>query len=200
MNIEYIKLKEKDIQKGLVRHFDTNVYHLLNAYIFDNNCESDYFAITKAGYSHEIEVKLSKNDFIAENKKVEKYYYLENFSGGQYVTAFDKKYLMVTEEWKQEIYNRKGYCDVNYKEMKNVLPNKFSYACPYDVINKNDVPDYAGLYYVEGFYNKNIGKNVYKVKEIKKPKFIHKNKFNNWNKLLWKFYLKYFENVLMVSF
>ena len=62
---------ERKILTTLRRHFDGHKYQLMNTYIF--NWESDYFGITSSGYIYEIEVKISRSDFKADLKKVNKH-------------------------------------------------------------------------------------------------------------------------------
>ena len=60
--------------------------------------------------------------------------------------------------------------------MEEKLPNKFFYAVPKGLISKDEVPDYAGLLYVD--------ENL-EVEKIKDGKFIHKDILKPqklWNK------------------
>ncbi|MFT6125760.1 MAG: hypothetical protein ACJAVA_000201 [Flavobacteriaceae bacterium] len=62
---------------------------------------------------------------------------------------------------------------------KPILPNKFWFAVPENLIPLDEIPDYAGLYYItEGG----------KLKIIKRAPFIHKEKHNINKVLLDKFY------------
>jgi len=65
-------------------------------------------------------------------------------------------------------------------------PNKFCFAVPEGLIEKNEVPDYAGLIYVA----KNKDCQI-----IKQPKFLHKNKLFENNtflkRMLSKFYYRH---------
>ncbi len=64
---------------------------------------------------------------------------------------------------------------------KTNYPNKFSFAVPEGLISKDEIPDYAGLYYLmpDGT-----------IKEIKRAKFLHKEKFTKWKTMASKFYWK----------
>jgi len=52
--------------------------------------------------------------------------------------------------------------------IKRYIPNYFVYCCPNGLIPPNELPEYAGLYYV----------SEDKIKEIIKPKLLHKTKFD----------------------
>lgn len=57
-----------DINKILYTNFFNNYdYLLFNSYIF--KWESDFFAISKSGYVHEVEIKINKSDFKNDFKK-----------------------------------------------------------------------------------------------------------------------------------
>jgi hypothetical protein len=49
------------------------------------------------------------------------------------------------------------------REFEKRMPNYFSYVCPSGLINVDEIPEYAGLYYVNGEI----------IKEVKKPKRLH---------------------------
>ena len=90
--------------------------------------EMDVMSLSKAGYSYEFEVKISRSDFLRDKRK------------HKFVN-----YFIGTE----------GVC-----------PNYFSYACPIGMILQSDIPDWAGLYYYQNGA----------IKEIRKPKILHKRK------------------------
>lgn len=57
---------------------------------------------------------------------------------------------------------------------KNPVANRFYYVCPKDLIKADEVPEYAGLIYIDndkGFYSG-------KVKEVKTAPLLHKNKLS----------------------
>ncbi len=64
---------------------------------------------------------------------------------------------------------------------KRLLPNRFYYAVPKDLIAVEDVPVYAGLMYVENGH----------VLIVKKAPFIHKKKYDLRKKLCDKFYFQW---------
>lgn len=60
-------MKTQDIHKKLRSLFLNYDYKLENSFIY--KWESDFFAISKSGYSIEVEIKVSKSDFNADFKK-----------------------------------------------------------------------------------------------------------------------------------
>jgi hypothetical protein len=111
--------------------------------VFIGNYEADIFEITKAGYTSEYEVKISKADFKSDANKNNGYY-----SNAE--TGFKHK--------------------INYKKdelARGDRVNYFYYIVPEGLINKEDLPNYAGLIYVKkitttyythskGYYDKEL--------------------------------------------
>lgn len=111
---------EKYILDVLNNHFfaKNSVKYLLNN-LYIFKWESDYLAFTKRGLCYEIEVKISEEDFKNDFKKKDKHILLE--------TIFN------------EHLNNSSH---------NLIPNYFYYAVPKDLISVSDIPDYAGLLYI----------------------------------------------------
>ena len=100
--------------------------------------EMDLFFVRPSGYSEEIEVKVTLADFRADKKK----------------------------RYKHDLYKR-AFQGEEFAQ-KKILPNRFSYAVPKCLgITTNDVPEYAGLYIING--------GVFRQKW---PPFLHKKKRN----------------------
>ena len=117
--------------------------------VFLGHFEADILEITKAGYSYEYEVKVSRADF---KKDVEK-------------RKYDvKKYDLLT-----------GCERVNY----------FSYVVPEGLISADEVPEFAGLIYVNTHESKySDGKGTYIkhrlfTKTVKSPVKLSKEKFSS---------------------
>ena len=72
------------------------------------------------------------------------------------------------------------------KKAKCLKANKFFYAVPEGLVTKDEVPDYAGLIYID------CGLNAYKVKDAK---FIHKEKLDA-TKVFNKMYYSYEREVI----
>jgi hypothetical protein len=71
-------------------------------------------------------------------------------------------------------------CKLGHLGNYNNVPHKFYFACPKGLIKSYEVPDYAGLIYV------NTGYADFEV--IKRAPFMHKTKLDLTNKLLSKYY------------
>ena len=114
------KYTEREIQNILREHFMSGPngarYQIENLFVY--NWESDFLYITKAGYSYEIEIKVSRSDFFNDMEKKTKHAILE----GTYVK---RSYEKTVER-----------------------PNYFYYAVPKDLVKEEEVPEYAGLIYI----------------------------------------------------
>lgn len=132
---------EKLIQNILKLHFfspNYKKYEITNLYVY--GWESDYLAITKSMMAHEVEIKISKEDFKNDFKhKQDKHLLFEHLNGGE--TGLLGRF-------------------------SGESPNYFYYAVPYGLIDKEDIPDYAGLIYVKP-YGIEIVKDAKKLTEDK---------------------------------
>jgi hypothetical protein len=129
------KFTEEYIQKKLDGFFadSTKKYVLENLYVF--NWESDKLIETRSGLIYEFEIKISKSDFKNDFKKKNKHVILEGKE--DHVPTFDRLEPIYKERYE------KNYLVSHFKK-----PNYFYYAVPEGLIDKEDVPDYAGLIYV----------------------------------------------------
>lgn len=134
-------LNNRYVSPSAVKYIINNLY-VLGAY------ESDFLCIRKSGYIDEIEVKVSRSDFKNDFKHKEKKHQI--LSGTYFLTEEEKK----------------SYKDVNDIYLK---PNRFYYACPDGLLKPEEIPDYAGLIYIEDKYFPKI---------IKKAPLLHKNKID----------------------
>lgn len=55
------------IQESLLHYFNSHKYQLFNSYVF--NWECDYFSMPASGFAYEVEIKISRSDFLADFKK-----------------------------------------------------------------------------------------------------------------------------------
>lgn len=93
--------------------------------------ESDYLAISKAGYVYECEIKISHSDFLNEAAhKQEKMRLL----GGEDMTVA-----------KYHSYDKYGI-ECGKEPMQK--PNYFWYVCPEGIISEAECPKFAGLMYI----------------------------------------------------
>jgi len=159
--------------KALFGNYD---YPLFNTFIFD--WESDFFAISKSGYSVEVEVKVSKQDFKKDfthkPKKHELFTRHKEYAYCSKIYDADERPFAFDGEW---IHAKSSA--IGWTKPCESLPNKFFYACPEGLIKPEEVPAYAGLIYTRSMYDSCI---------VKPAPFLHKNKRNFDNILLGKYY------------
>jgi hypothetical protein len=166
-----IKYTEKLIQEVLERHYDKSgiKYTVGNIYLFKYNWETDFLVVQKASkYCYEIEIKTSRADFLNDFKKTEKHTILRE--GTHQVKKYRYKY---DPETKRNIPD-------HYYETKEwkFRPNRFYYCVPENLIKPEEVPDYAGLMYI----------NELGIRIVKEAAFLHKEKLDLIKPLCDKFY------------
>ncbi|MEE9408203.1 MAG: hypothetical protein V3V28_09025 [Polaribacter sp.] len=79
-------MKSKDITKALWYNYHNRDFKLDNSFIY--SWESDFFSITKTGFAHEIEIKISRSDFLADFKKINKHESLNQIFKGNKLCVF----------------------------------------------------------------------------------------------------------------
>jgi len=146
-------LTEQKIQKCLNGFFASCKYNVDNLYVF--SWESDKLLWTKSGYIYEFEIKISRADYKNDFKhKIEKHVLLASVmpkEQPQMADLFDnyqkkrkKKYgYCITDEDIKREFDRLG--DISRRKM----PNYFYYAVPKGLIDVDEVPEYAGLIWID---------------------------------------------------
>jgi hypothetical protein len=114
--------------------------------------EADVLGINRNGYIYEYEIKRSRSDFFADFKN--KTYKHRNLK--------DRNATHTYDAWK----NGKRTGDT-YELI--LIPNRFFYVCEKGLISINEVPEYAGLIYVQPNGS---------MDEMVMAKQLHKNKAN----------------------
>jgi len=120
---------------------------------------ADVFAISRAGYTQEIEIKVSKSDLMSELKVIDMLLGLDT----------QKKYM--PKFYKHDSYLRKEKTEQIL--LVERIPNKFSFGVPPSLVKVcsehiKDTP--YGLYKIYNDQNY--------VEIIRKPDFLHKNKIS----------------------
>jgi len=103
--------------------------------------ECDVISISKSNYIYEYEVKISRSD------------YKKDFIKEKHNLILNEKHTMLSHNG-----------DLIY-----LLPSYFSFVTVKDLIRVNEIPDYAGLIYIN---------EDFKFDVIKKPKLLHNIKAN----------------------
>jgi cell division protein FtsI/penicillin-binding protein 2 len=143
------QLTEKKIQKILNGFFCTYKYSVDNLYVFP--WESDKLIWTKAGYIYEFEIKISRADYRNDFKhKADKH------------LLFSSKIKKQPESLQQDLFanlqkrEQKKYPQITVEQAKRrcypentKLPNYFYYVVPEGLIRVEEVPEYAGLIWIQ---------------------------------------------------
>lgn len=95
-------------------------------------------------------------------------------------------------DFKQDFKKQKKHLILEGKDNTEQSPNYFYYVVPKDLIKVEEVPEYAGLIYVDVTYNFNGKICGYPITFVKTAPIIHKDKVNlNTLNLIDKFYYNY---------
>lgn len=174
-------MKSEEVYRA-VRGFVSNHDHKFQN-VFVHSWEADHFSVTSSGYSYEIEVKISRSDFLADFKKP-KHHLFKSFKTGYGILRLGESWI--SEGWPlinkhpelknyRITYNNISPVEINHKS----CPNKFYYAVPVGLIEVHEVPPYAGLLYVMDHGD---------IREMKKAPFLHKDGFDVRQMLFNKYY------------
>ena len=140
-----VKLKRdavtsKDVQRVLMLHlFDKGHSPITTNYTGFGHGECDMLSVSQSDYVYEYEIKISKSDFKRDFTKTNKHEALR--------------------EGREPRKSRDG-------AIRFSIPNHFYFACPTDLIQLEDIPDYAGLIYMDGV----------NMKYVKKAPLLHNTK------------------------
>ncbi|WP_231489887.1 hypothetical protein [Pedobacter sp. Leaf170] len=182
----------REIHHSVKDLFMNYEHKLFNSYLFD--WESDFFAISKSGYSLEVEVKLTRADFKKDfTHKPEKHKMFANFRKEALCKFHFVEHDFVLNELtgKRERVEKSSY--ITFVKPADKLPNKFYFACPEGVIPVEEVPDYAGLIYVQ---NTDMMRPKYQI--VKKAQFLHKQVNNFTPQLMKKYFWRNIEALNML--
>lgn len=159
--------QEKAYQVLWKNYFNKVKYCAQNIYCFHHKYkETDFLVVQNNGYCIDIELKLSRQDFLRDKNKIHKHSILKN----GFFTLNYKYFEGFTEHKAGE-----PICTNN-------RPNKFFYCCPEGMIKEDELEPHEGLLYIT---------ELGKIKKIKEPKFLHKEKLDLEPVLCRKFYYSY---------
>ena len=85
-------------------------------------------------------------------------------SGANYVTEWEIK--ISRADYKAD-FNKKFKHKVLSGKINYSRPVEFYYACPVNMIDISEVPDYAGLYYIRDFQGKHVAEEIKKAPRFK---------------------------------
>lgn len=160
----------KDIEKAMTNYYQNAQYVVPNVYFFDDAGETDLLVVNQNNFIFDIEIKVSKSDYKADFNKTKRHEILEF---GYYIGTHTE-----FRNWGKGGGER---YEIN-EQIPTERPNRFYYACPENLIKIEELPKYAGLFYVS---------EDGRVKKIKEGRLLHKEKINFAEKLCRKFYFKW---------
>lgn len=146
-----IKEMQRQFYLNYIRY--SSRYELLAPNVFPDWYfkEMDLMGIRHSGYVDEIEIKLSRSDFLADFKKT------VNIRCERY---FDEM-RQCNMDWKVKAKHKALAEGLNHC-------NYFSFLMPSELAEKCEIPEYAGLYTFDGQF----------LKEVKKPPKLHRRKIS----------------------
>lgn len=140
--IKRSNLVSKDIEAGLVMNLYQKGHSPISTHASVLGLqECDVISISKSDFIYEYEVKISRSDFKADFKK--------------------PKHTLITE---------KKFIKETKKEIFYLVPNYFYFVVPENLISVEEIPEYAGLMYLNE-------KGEFDI--IKKAPLMHKTKASN---------------------
>jgi len=114
--------------------------------------EADVFGINNNGYMYEFEIKRSRSDFYSDFKNKDSKH--RNLRNREAIHNYD--------EWKN---GKKTGETTQYI----IIPNRFYFVCKEGLLNVSDMPEYAGLKWID------VNGDLH---EVKNAPLLHKNKAN----------------------
>jgi hypothetical protein len=173
-------MNSTDIQNKLSELFHNHDHHFRNKYIFDHDWECDFFSVTKAGYMYEVEIKISKSDYQADFIKFKH----KLFEGRKQSEVIKEAKYKWSKRWKKQV---RMSPEKKFNPAETTMPNRFFFACPEGLIDVNEVPEYAGLIYVD--------KNTQVARIVKQAPLLHNKKEDIQTLLFPKYRWGYFNAV-----
>jgi len=152
-----------DIQHAIYRwrHFDSKHAPLVPNFTPSKWFECDVYSVTKAGFSHEYEIKISRSDFKADFEKETR------VNNPNWKRLGDKNNPLFFYHKKHDMLNESVMRPVN-------CPNYFWFVTPEGLLREADIPEYAGWAEV---YANHWGKPAIRIK--KQAPRLHKQKVSD---------------------
>ena len=150
--VQLLYMTESFIQAVLFRMFQSHTFRFVNMYYFKN--ESDFLSFARSGYSYDIEVKISRSDYLADFKKERHKLMSRAYAGHTHAlikgstrnwqTRFSRRGRSGPIVWKRE---EPGLTNITIKPITKTA-NRFFFAVPEGMVSLEECPEYAGLIYV----------------------------------------------------
>jgi hypothetical protein len=140
--------QSKNIEAALCMYLYEKQHSPISTHVtISEMSECDVISITKSDYICEYEVKISKSDFKADFNK-------------------PKHKLMLEKKCYKEVLIKES----NETNILYLTSNYFNFVVPKGLVTADEIPEYAGLIYIDENFNFEI---------IKKAPLIHKMKASN---------------------
>ena len=168
-----MKFTETTMQEALEKYYDNQASYLVrNIYCFHSRYGETDLLVVKAGNKlcYDIEIKVSRGDFSADTKKVDKHMILEK--------GFYKRNYTTFQKGKG---GKRKRTSANKPINTHLRPNRFYFAVPEGMVEPSELPEYAGLLFVT---------KSGKVTKVREAKLLHKKKLNIEKILCRKFYFR----------
>lgn len=146
-------MSEDKIQEILANHLMDKGHRMVVPNTESIHYEADLVSVTKSGYSNEYEIKCSRNDYNAELRAFNE--------DGSYRRTKAMKHRI-----QRGIFNEKE----NFENNTDQSPSKFWLVTPYELVDRGEIPEYWGLYW--------IFEDGEQAKKVKNAKAIHLEKVN----------------------
>lgn len=139
-----------------------------NIFYFGSGHEEDLLIIKESGSHFSCETKISRTDYFKDFEKKDRHQVIEH---GCYYR--DYRTCKLNEDKTEHIWYEAG------TPIPCTRPNRFYFAVPANLIKKQELPHYAGLFYV---YEDG------RVEKVKEAKLLHKNRVIDYERIANKFY------------
>lgn len=143
--------------------------------------ESDYLAISKAGYVYECEIKISHSDFLNEAAHKQ-----------------EKMRLLGGEDMTVAKYHSFDQLGIEYGKETMQKPNYFWYVCPEGIISEAECPKFAGLMYItdSGFFRCiKAAPCLHKVKYDTQADLLRRDMRDKFYYAMWNWIRRYWRNI-----
>jgi len=172
------KVSAKTLDTALRNHYDKqSKYMVSNIYGFHDKYHETDFLVVKSNneYCYDVEIKVNRGDFFRDFHKLDKHTILKK---GYYKVKRGGSILLDSGKRKRV---KKG--DIVPTQNS---PHRFYYAVPTNLISADDVPEYAGLLYIDSKGN---------VTKVKEGKLLHKKPIDIEKMLCRKFYFRWLNTI-----
>jgi hypothetical protein len=140
-----------DIYRRVRQYFSGHIHHFQNKFIFSRDWESDFFCVSNSGYCIEVEVKMSKSDFIADFKKEKHELFRKHLLGEATTRCLPNKFWFAAPKGALRILDIPKYAgliEIEWREGESEPRMDITIRAPFIHKNKMDIKHVLfGKYY-----------------------------------------------------